>query len=90
MIPRFADAQDPEPQHSSELNQLQELRQSSVEFHDYADRVIEMVRHGHKDRAINFVEKTFDPLINTPLVTPLVPRQNLIRAENGVIPRCDV
>jgi hypothetical protein len=86
VIPRFADAQDPEPQHSSELNQLQELRQSSVEFHDYADRVIEMVRHGHKDRAINFVEKTFDPLINT----PLVPRQNLIRAENGVIPRCDV
>jgi signal transduction histidine kinase/DNA-binding response OmpR family regulator len=63
-----ADAQDPEPQRSAELKQLQELAQSSAEFHDYADRVIEMVEQGHKDRAINFVEKTLEPLINTPLL----------------------
>jgi signal transduction histidine kinase/DNA-binding response OmpR family regulator len=63
-----ADAQDPEPQRSAELKHLQELAQSSAEFHDYADRVIEMVQQGHKDRAINFVEKTFEPLINTPLL----------------------
>jgi signal transduction histidine kinase/DNA-binding response OmpR family regulator len=63
-----ADAQDPEPQRSEELKRLQGLAQSSAEFHDYADRVIEMVQQGHKDRAINFVEKTFEPLINTPLL----------------------
>jgi signal transduction histidine kinase/DNA-binding response OmpR family regulator len=62
------DAKDPEPQRSAELKQLQELEQSSAEFHDYADRVIEMVGQGHKDRAINFVERTFEPLINTPLL----------------------
>src|SRR5258707_6905129 len=27
-----------------------------------------MVRQGHRRRAINFVEKTFEPLINTPLL----------------------
>jgi signal transduction histidine kinase/DNA-binding response OmpR family regulator len=65
---KIADAKDPEPLRSAELQQLQELEQSSAEFHDYADRVIEMVRQGHKDRAINFVETTFEPLINTPLL----------------------
>jgi len=65
---KVADAKDPEPQRSAELKQLQELEQSSAEFHEYADRVIEMVRQGHRDRAINFVEKTFEPLINTPLL----------------------
>jgi signal transduction histidine kinase/DNA-binding response OmpR family regulator len=57
-----------EPQRSAEIKQLQELEQSSTEFHEYADRVIEMVRQGHSDRAINFVEKTFEPLVNTPLL----------------------
>src|ERR1700675_3836977 len=65
---RIEVAEDPEPQRSAELKQLQELEQSSAEFHDYADRVIEMVRRGHKERAITFVEKTFEPLINTPLL----------------------
>jgi signal transduction histidine kinase/CheY-like chemotaxis protein len=65
---KIADSKDPEPQRSVELQQLQELEQSSAEFHDYADGVIEMVRQGHKERAINFVEKTFEPLINTPLL----------------------
>jgi len=65
---KVMDARDPEPQRSTELKQLQDLAQSSAEFHDYADRVIEMIRQGHKDRAINFVEKTFEPLINTPLL----------------------
>jgi signal transduction histidine kinase/DNA-binding response OmpR family regulator len=65
---RIADAHDPEPQRSAEFRQFQELEQSSSQFHDYADRVIEMVRQGHKDRAINFVEKTFEPLVNTPLL----------------------
>jgi signal transduction histidine kinase/DNA-binding response OmpR family regulator len=63
-----AEARDPEPQRLAELEHLQELAQSSSEFHDYADRVIEMVRQGHKERAINFVEKTFNPLVNTPLL----------------------
>jgi signal transduction histidine kinase/DNA-binding response OmpR family regulator len=63
-----ADAKDPEPQRAAELKQLEELGQSSAVFHDYADRVIEMVRQGHKDRAISFVEKAFEPLINTPLL----------------------
>ena len=27
-----------------------------------------MVRQGHKKRAVNFVERTFEPLINTPLL----------------------
>jgi signal transduction histidine kinase/DNA-binding response OmpR family regulator len=61
-------AKDPEAQRSAELTQLQEFGQSSVMFHDYADRVIEMVRQGHQDRAISFVEETFEPLINTPLL----------------------
>ena len=65
---RTADALDPEPRRSAELKQLAEMEQSSKEFHSYADRVIEMVRQGHRDRAINFVEKTFEPLINTPLL----------------------
>jgi signal transduction histidine kinase/CheY-like chemotaxis protein len=65
---RIADARDPEPLRSAELRHLQELGQSSALFHDYADRVIEMVRQGHKERAIRFVEETFEPLINTPLV----------------------
>src|SRR3984893_8441461 len=65
---KIENAKDPEPQRSAELKQLQELEQSSAEFHDYADRVIEMVRQGHKDRAITFVGKTFEPLINTPLL----------------------
>ena len=65
---KMADARDSEPQRSAELQQLQELGQSSAQFHDYADRVIEMVRRGHKDRAISFVEQTFEPLINTPLL----------------------
>ncbi|HLZ52505.1 MAG TPA: response regulator [Candidatus Acidoferrum sp.] len=62
------DSLDSEPQRSAELEQLEEMEQSSTEFHNYADRVIEMVRQGHKDRAINFVEKTFEPLVNTPLL----------------------
>lgn len=65
---KMEDSKDPEPLRSAELKQLQELAQSSAEFHDYADRIIEMVRQGHKDRAINFVEETFEPLINTPLL----------------------
>jgi signal transduction histidine kinase/DNA-binding response OmpR family regulator len=65
---KIEDSKDPEPLRSAELKQLQELEQSSAEFHDYADRIIEMVRQGHKDRAIDFVEKTFEPLINTPLL----------------------
>jgi signal transduction histidine kinase/DNA-binding response OmpR family regulator len=65
---KIEDSKDPEPQRSAEIKQLQELELSSAEFHDYADRIIEMVRQGRKDRAINFVEKTFEPLINTPLL----------------------
>jgi signal transduction histidine kinase/DNA-binding response OmpR family regulator len=65
---RIEDSEDPEPQRSAELKQLQELEKSSAEFHDYADRIVEMVRQGQKERAINFVEKTFEPLINTPLL----------------------
>ncbi len=65
---KIEDFKDPEPQRSAELKQLQELEQSSAEFHDYADRIIEMMRQGHRRRAINFVEKTFEPLINTPLL----------------------
>ena len=65
---KIEDSKDPEPLRSAELKQLEELEQSSAEFHDYADRIIEMVRQGHKERAINFVEKTFEPLINTPLL----------------------
>jgi len=65
---KIGDSQDPEPQRSAELKQLQELEQSSAEFHDYADRVIEMVQQGHKERAINFVENAFEPLISTPLL----------------------
>src|SRR6266849_5386140 len=63
---KFEVAKDPEPQRSAEFKQLQELEQSSANFHDYADRIIEMVRQGHKERAISFVQKTFEPLINTP------------------------
>jgi signal transduction histidine kinase/DNA-binding response OmpR family regulator len=65
---KIEDSKDPEPQRSAELKQLLVLEQFSAEFHDYADRVIEMVRQGHRDRAINFVLKTFEPLINTPLL----------------------
>ncbi len=65
---KFEVAKDPEPQRSAEFKQLQELEQSSANFHDYADRIIEMVWQGHKERAINFVQKTFEPLINTPLL----------------------
>jgi signal transduction histidine kinase/DNA-binding response OmpR family regulator len=65
---KMADAQDLEPQRAAEIKQLQELGQSSAQFHDYADRVIEMVRQGHKERATRFVERTFEPLINTPLL----------------------
>ena len=62
------DSLDSEPLRSAEVEQLEEMEQSSTEFHNYADRVIEMARQGHKDRAINFVEKTFEPLVNTPLL----------------------
>jgi signal transduction histidine kinase/CheY-like chemotaxis protein len=65
---KIADAHDPEPQRTAEFQQFQELEQSSSQFHEYADRVIAMVRQGHKERAINFVERTFEPLINTPLL----------------------
>jgi signal transduction histidine kinase/DNA-binding response OmpR family regulator len=65
---KMADANDPEPQRSAEFQHFQELEQSSSQFHDYADRVIEMVRQGHTDRAITFVEGTFEPLVNTPLL----------------------
>jgi signal transduction histidine kinase/DNA-binding response OmpR family regulator len=65
---KIEDSKDAEPQRSAELRQLQGLGQASAEFHDYADRVIDMVRQGHKDLAINFVEMTFEPLINTPLL----------------------
>ena len=65
---KIEDSKDPEPQRSAEIKELQDLEQSSAEFHDYADRSIELVRQGHKDRAIRFVEKTFEPLINTPLL----------------------
>jgi two-component system sensor histidine kinase/response regulator len=65
---KTADSSDPEPQRSAEIQQFKELALSSSEFHDYADRVIEMVRQGHRDRAITFVERTFDPLIDTPLL----------------------
>jgi len=65
---RIEDARDPEPRRSVELKQLQGLEQSSSQFHEYADRVIEMVRQGHKKRAVNFVERTFEPLVNTPLL----------------------
>ena len=65
---KIEDARDPEPRRSAELKQLQELEQSSRQFHEYADRVIDMVRQGHKERAVNFVERTFEPLISTPLL----------------------
>ena len=65
---KIEDSRDSEPQRSAEIKQLQELEQSSAEFHDYADRIIEIVRQGHKERAINFVEEAFEPLINTPLL----------------------
>jgi hypothetical protein len=65
---KIEDAKDPEPQRTLELKQLEELAKFSRQFHEYADRVIEMVRQGHKERALNFVEKTFEPLINTPLL----------------------
>jgi signal transduction histidine kinase/DNA-binding response OmpR family regulator len=65
---KIEDAKDPEPLRSVELKQLQGLEQSSRQFHEYADRVIDMVRQGRKKRAVNFVEKTFEPLINTPLL----------------------
>jgi signal transduction histidine kinase/DNA-binding response OmpR family regulator len=65
---RIEDARDPEPRRSVELKQLQGLEQSSRQFHEYADRVIEMVRQGRKKRAVNFVERTFEPLVNTPLL----------------------
>ncbi|HET7106306.1 MAG TPA: response regulator [Candidatus Acidoferrum sp.] len=61
-------AKDPEPQRLAELKQLQGLEESLAQFHDYADRVAEMVRQGQRERAINFVEKTFEPLISTPLL----------------------
>lgn len=61
-------ANDPEPQRTVELKQLEELEQSLAQFHDYAGRVTEMVRQGRRERAVNFVEKTFEPLINTPLL----------------------
>jgi signal transduction histidine kinase/DNA-binding response OmpR family regulator len=65
---KATDSLDSEPQRSAELKQLAEMEQSSTEFHSYADRVIEMVRQGHKDRAINFVHQTLEPLVNTPLL----------------------
>ena len=65
---KIRESKDPEPQRSIELKQLQELEQSSAEFHDYADRAMEMLRQGHNERVINFVEQTFDPLINVPLL----------------------
>jgi signal transduction histidine kinase/CheY-like chemotaxis protein len=65
---KTADSLDNEPLRAAELKQLAEMEQSSTEFHSYADRIIEMVRRGHKDRAINFVERTFEPLVNTPLL----------------------
>jgi signal transduction histidine kinase/CheY-like chemotaxis protein len=65
---KIEDSKDLEPQRSAELKQLQELEQASAEFHDYADRIIEMVRQGHKQRAITFVQKTLEPLISTPLL----------------------
>jgi signal transduction histidine kinase/CheY-like chemotaxis protein len=65
---KIEDSKDLEPQRSAELKQLQELEQASAEFHDYADRIIEMVRQGHKQRAVTFVQKTLEPLISTPLL----------------------
>jgi signal transduction histidine kinase/DNA-binding response OmpR family regulator len=65
---KAVDAKGADAARSVELNQLQELEQSSRQFHEYADRVVEMVQEGRRDRAIEFVEQTFEPLVNTPLL----------------------
>ena len=88
---KIEDSKDPDLQRSAELKQLQELEQASAEFHDYADRTIEMVRQGHKDRAINFVQKTFEPLINTPLLKNMneltATEEEQLSADSGFIGR---
>ena len=61
-------ARDPEPLRSAEMKDLDDLIQSSEQFHQYADRVVEMVKQGRRERAVDFVLTAFDPLINTPLL----------------------
>ena len=53
---------------SIEVNQLRELEQFATEFRDYADRTVQLVRTGHRNRAISFVQTSLEPLIYGPLL----------------------
>ena len=59
---------DSEPGRTAERKQLEQLEQLSRQFQQYADRVVGMVQHGQRKRAIRFVEGTFEPLISLPLL----------------------
>src|SRR3984893_5310466 len=59
---------DSELGRTAERKQLEQLEQLSRQFQQYADRVVGMVQHGQRKRAIRFVEGTFEPLISLPLL----------------------
>lgn len=57
-----------EPARSIALNEIRSLEQSSSQFHDYAKRIVALVRAGQRARAIHFVRSSLESLIYTPLL----------------------
>jgi signal transduction histidine kinase/CheY-like chemotaxis protein len=56
------------PSRSATLNGIRELRQSAELFHEYAGRVVRLVRKGQGSLALHFVQTSLDPLVDAPLL----------------------
>jgi signal transduction histidine kinase/DNA-binding response OmpR family regulator len=53
---------------SKQLQQIQDLREYSAHYRAYAARIVDLVRRGKRARAIEFVQRSFQPLIYNPVL----------------------
>ena len=53
---------------SATLDGISELKQFAALFHEYAGRVVGLVRKRQKPLALHFVRSSFDPLVGAPLL----------------------
>src|SRR3984893_6400960 len=53
---------------SKQLQQIRDLHDYSTNYRTYAARIVDLVRRGNRTRAIDFVQKSFQPLIYNPVL----------------------
>jgi len=53
---------------SKQLQQIRDLHEYSTNYRTYAARIVDLVRRGNRTRAIDFVQKSFQPLIYNPVL----------------------